>query len=161
MRRIGLISFFLFSFFWNSYSQEDVIEETVATPEVHIKWEKTFKDAIEKANNEDKPILIYFTGSDWCGPCIQLDENLFHTKKFEEFSNENLVLYMANFPRNKDLVTPENAKINEELQKKYKQTSFPTILFINTKGEVLERKNGKYMTEYYYPFFQKVVAQNK
>ncbi len=166
MKRIGVILVFLFSFLWNSYSQEDVveetiIEETVDAPEIHIKWEATLQSAIEKATNEQKPILIYFTGSDWCGPCIQLDENLFHTEKFEKFSNENLVLYVADFPRDKSLVSVENRKINNELRKKYKQSSFPTILFINEKGDVLGRKNGKYMTEYYYSFLKKIVSENR
>ncbi|WP_442267132.1 thioredoxin family protein [Tenacibaculum sp. ZS6-P6] len=124
-------------------------------------WLPTMKEAIKKATAENKPILIYFTGSDWCGPCINLDNTLFHTEKFEKFAAENLVLYTADFPRNRDLVTKENRKINKELSHRYDQSSFPTIILINSKGEVLGRKNGAYLPEYYYTFFEEIVSQNK
>ena len=124
-------------------------------------WSPTMKAAIEKATVENKPILIYFTGSDWCGPCINLDKNLFHTEKFEEFATENLVLYAADFPRNRDLISQDNRKINKELSHRYDQSSFPTIILINSKGEVLGRKNGAYLPEYYFPFFEEIVSQYK
>lgn len=126
-----------------------------------VKWEPTFKQAVIKAKKEKKPILIYFTGSDWCGPCITLDNELFHTSKFENLASENMILYMANFPRNTDLVTKANKKTNEELSKRYHQSSFPTIIMINAKGKELGRKNGSYMAEYYYPFFEEVLQQYK
>ena len=148
------------------YSQDVVYannEETniqeVLSPVVH--WEKTFQDAITKAKTEKKPILIYFTGSDWCGPCIQLDKNLFHTDKFLSYSKDHLVVYIADFPRNTDLVSKENKKTNKQLSKKYKQESFPTMIIIDDKGNVLGRKNGTYMAEYYYPFFKDAVTKYK
>ncbi|MDY0781092.1 thioredoxin family protein [Tenacibaculum sp. IB213877] len=134
--------------------------ETTANT-IDITWEVTFKDAVKKARKERKPILIYFTGSDWCGPCMRLDKDLFHTEKFKQFADENMILYMADYPRNRDLVTPENKSTNEELSARYAQTSFPTLIMINDKGEVLGRKNGSYMTEYYYPFFEETIKRNK
>lgn len=131
------------------------------TEEIHINWQSTFKNAVAEAKKEHKPILIYFTGSDWCGPCIQLDKNLFHTKKFATFSAQNLVLYTADYPRNRDLVSTENKIANQQLSKKYKQTSFPTILMIDENGEMLGRKEGAYMASYYYPFFEEIVKSHK
>lgn len=148
MNRIGLFVIFIVAFISNSFAQETAN---------NVIWEPTFKEALEKAKNEQKPILIYFTGSDWCGPCIQLDKELFHTEKFETFAKEKMVVYMADFPRNRDLITSDARKINKELSKKYKQTSFPTMVVIDAKGNVLGQKNGKYMAEYYYPFFEEVV----
>ncbi len=140
-------------------AQEKIVENDISQKAENeiVQWENSLEEAISKSSNEDKPILIYFTGSDWCGPCIQLDEKLFHTEKFTKYAKENLVLYMADFPRNRDLVTAENRKINKQLSKKYNQSSFPTLLFINYKGEVLGRKNGAYMPEYYFPFFEEIV----
>ncbi|TCI84385.1 thioredoxin family protein [Tenacibaculum sp. M341] len=148
MNRIGLFVIVIVAFISNSFAQETAN---------HVIWEPTFKEALEKAKSEQKPILIYFTGSDWCGPCIQLDKELFHTEKFETFAKEKMVVYMADFPRNRDLITSDARKINKELSKKYKQTSFPTMVIIDAKGNVLGQKNGKYMAEYYYPFFEEVV----
>ncbi len=139
---------------------QDATTSTVAT-EIHVNWQSSFEDAVLKAKTEHKPILIYFTGSDWCGPCIQLDKKLFHTKKFADFSDKNLVLYTADFPRNGDLVSLETITVNKQLSKKYKQSSFPTVLVIDEKGKLLGKKEGAYLSSYYYPFFEKMVNDYK
>ncbi|WP_435263757.1 hypothetical protein [Tenacibaculum sp. nBUS_03] len=84
---------------------------------------------------------------------------MFHTTKFVEYANKNMILYMANFPRNKDLVTKEASIVNIRLSKKYKN-SFPTVLLIDKKERVLGEKRGSYMPEYYYPFFEKVIIKH-
>lgn len=129
--------------------------------DIEIAWRTTYEDAVTKSKETQKPILIYFTGSDWCGPCIKLDEELFHTEKFKKFSDNHLVLYQANFPRNKDLVTEENQHKNKELSLKYAQTSFPTMILVDDEGYLLGRKNGTYMAEYYYPFFEEIIRNYK
>lgn len=137
------------------------VEDTKAELTISLNWQSSFEDAVKKAKKEKKPILIYFTGSDWCGPCIRLEKDLFATNKFKKISDNKLVLYKADFPRNTDLVAPENRKINKELSHRYAQTSFPTMIIINEKGEVLGRKNGSYMTEYYFPFFEETTKNYK
>jgi len=147
----------IISLFCLLYNLNAQVSSSHVGTDIDINWQPNLQMAIEKSTKENKPILLYFTGSDWCGPCINLDKNVFHTEKFKKFSDENMVLYMADFPRNRDLVTEENKKINEELRVRYDQSSFPTILIINAKGEVLGRKNGAYLAEYYFPFFEEVV----
>lgn len=102
-------------------------------------------------------MLIYFTGSDWCDPCKVLDEKLFHTEKFKEISDNDLVLYEANNPRNKDLVSLEKMEQNYKLIRKYKIKSYPTLVFVNHKGKMIGYKKGLILTEYYYPFIQSVI----
>ncbi len=137
------------------------ISSVLAQETIHINWQPTLETAIKKSKEENKPILVYFTGSDWCGPCINLDRSLFHTEKFKKFSDENLVLYMADFPMNKDLVSKENREINKQLSEKYGQSSFPTILFIDDTGAEFGRKSGSYLPEYYFPFFEEIANQFK
>ncbi len=144
-------------FYVNAQYTNETTEVVEPSEQIHIEWQENFEQAIEKAASENKPILIYFTGSDWCGPCKRLDKELFHTEKFANFSNENLVLYTADSPRNRDLVSKENTKMNKKLSRKYNQTSFPTMIMVNASGSVLGRKNGSYMTDYYYPFFEDIV----
>lgn len=132
-----------------------VVTEEKGTHEVD--WQSSFEAAINKAKEINKPVLIYFTGSDWCGPCMRLDKELFHTEKFKVFSKENMVLYKANYPRNSDLVTKENRRINEELSIRYGQSSFPTMIVVNADGVVLGRKDGTYVSDYYYPFFDGII----
>lgn len=163
MKKVVLTVVLFFSVIVLVNAQEYVTDELTVEGKdnVGVKWQTSFKEALTKASKEKKPILIYFTGSDWCGPCKNLDKNLFHTEKFKKFSDEKLVLYKADFPRNTDLVSPDNRVINKELTIRYGQTSFPTMIIVNEKGEVLGRKNGSYMIEYYYTFFEKVIKRHK
>ncbi|MGG8495686.1 thioredoxin family protein [Tenacibaculum sp. TC6] len=153
MKKISV--FFLFLLIIQvSYSQEMIVN----TEDIQVNWEPSYEQAIQKAKEENKPVLIYFSGSDWCGPCIKLDKELFHTQKFTEYANENLILYLADFPRNKDLVTKEANINNKKLAKKYKN-SFPMVILIDKKEKVLGEKRGSYMTEYYYTFFDTVLKK--
>ncbi len=156
MGRIVTIFLLMFSVTLCVSAQETLTSENNSSDTI---WEPTFKSALEKAAKENLPVLIYFTGSDWCGPCINLDEKLFHTEKFETFAKGKMIGYIADFPRNSDLVSTENKKINNELREKYDQSSFPTMIMINKKGKVLGRKNGAYLPEYYYPFFDNIAKK--
>ena len=62
-------------------------------------WETDFAKASAKAKAEGKHILIDFSGSDWCGWCIKLDKEVFSKKAFKSYAKENLILVLADFPR--------------------------------------------------------------
>ena len=138
------------------YPQEN-ITDTKEVEDISLNWMSTYKEALKKSKKEDKPVLIYFTGSDWCGPCKILDEKLFHTEKFKSLSDKDLVLLEVDIPRRRDLVAPEKMKENLYLQKKYKVKAFPTLMIINHRGKKIAEKKGFVMTEYYYPFFESVI----
>lgn len=105
-------------------------------------WQNDFQSAKKISKKESKPILIFFTGSDWCGPCKVLMEDFFDTDEFKMIAQEKFVLYEADFPRNKNLVSKEQLVDNKNLMKKYKCNSFPTVVITNFKGRVLARRNG-------------------
>ena len=164
MRRIYLTSLILFLSFGFAEAQETVdvqevieVQEAVVVPEIVINWENSYKDALKRAKTENKPLLIYFTGSDWCGPCKVLSKKLFKTEKFQEYAANKIVLYKADFPRNKNLVDDDKRKVNKEIQAHFGQTKFPTMIMVNAKEQELGIKQGMYMTEYYYPFFDKAI----
>lgn len=148
---------FAMSFVFTQAQSSDGNGSTVK--EINIEWQENFNTATKKAKSEKKPILIYFTGSDWCGPCKKLDKELFSTEKFKKFSDTNLVLYKANFPYNMDLVSAKKRITNTKLSERYNQSSFPTIIVINEQGEVLGRKNGSYLADIYYPFLKEACAK--
>lgn len=58
-------------------------------------------DAEMLAKKENKLILIKFSGSDWCGPCILFKKTIFDAPEFQSFADKNLVLLIADFPRQK------------------------------------------------------------
>ncbi len=99
-------------------------------------WLTDFEKAKQTAAELKRPILLDFTGSDWCGWCIKLDEEVFSQQEFKDFAKDNLVLFMADFPRNKQLPEAEK-KQNEALMRQYKARGFPTILLLKADGEVI------------------------
>lgn len=152
MNRFVILVFSFLLFYNFTFSQEK---------NEHLIWENSYKKALKKAKSEKKQVLIYFTGSDWCGPCIKLDRELFSSQKFIDLAKDNFVLYMADFPRNEDLVNENTRKVNKKLQKKFKQKSFPTLVFLNSRGREIARKKGYIITEYYYPFFYSILKDKK
>lgn len=162
-----VLSILTLGIFANSYAQESIDnlslneslteKQGITKDEIVLDWQTDFKDALKKSKKEKKPVLIYFTGSDWCGPCKILDKNLFHSKKFKDMADKDLILYEANNPQNKDLVEAERMQENYKLISKYKVKSYPTLVFVNHKGKMIGYKKGLILTEYYYPFIESVI----
>ncbi len=101
-------------------------------------WLEDFGKAMQEAEKKDLPVMINFSGSDWCGWCIKLDKEVFSRDKFRKFARKNLVLVLADFPRAKE---QEKAvvKQNKKLLEKYGVMGFPTILLVDSKGKVIAR----------------------
>ena len=101
-------------------------------------WLTNFDEAKAKAIKDQKPMLIDFTGSDWCGWCIKLDEEVFSQADFQEFASDSLVLVEIDFPKNK--VQSEELKVqNKALAKKYSIRGYPTILLLTPEAELIEK----------------------
>ena len=139
MKRIILLSTIIFFAFQFLQAQEND----------GLHWINDFNKAKEIAKKENKNILIFFTGSDWCGLCKSLDKDFFASEKFKKIAAKNLVLYKANFPRRTDLVSAKQKKMNEELDKKYSKSRrkrvFPTIIITDKNG-----KEISYLESYNY-----------
>ncbi|RXR19398.1 thioredoxin [Flavobacterium amnicola] len=102
---------------------------------------QTFNQSIEKAKTENKKVLLYFSGSDWCAPCVKFKKQYILTDPFIAFSSENLVTYNADFPRlKKNQLTKEITQENEALAEKYNNTGiFPLILLLDTDGKIIKK----------------------
>jgi len=120
---------------------------------------KVFTQQLEKAKIEHKKVLLYFSGSDWCAPCIKFKKFMVNTEEFQNFANENLLLYNVDFPRqSKNKLSNEVEKENEVLAEKYNPKGlFPLILLLDTNGKVLKRWEG-YPTESVAKFIEKLKA---
>lgn len=101
-------------------------------------WMTDFEAARKKAAELERPILVDFTGSDWCGWCIKLDREVFSKKAFQTYADKNLVLFVADFPRSKKQ-SDEVKEQNQALAEKYRIQGFPTILLVDEDGKVLAR----------------------
>jgi len=97
-------------------------------------WLTDFAAAQKEAVARNVPILVDFSGSDWCGWCKRLDKKVFSQPAFKEYAEKNLVLFIADFPR-KSTLSPAIEKQNKELMKKFGVRGFPTILILNKEGK--------------------------
>ena len=115
-------------------------------------WLNDFATAKQVASIEDKDILLVFSGSDWCAPCIKLEAEIWDSKEFQNYAQDNLVLLRADFPRKKKNALPIYQKSkNGMLAEKYNpQGYFPLVLRLNKEGKVLGKTGYKSLspTEY-------------
>jgi thioredoxin-related protein len=104
-----------------------------------IEWGTDFKTAANKAEINQKTVLITFSGSDWCKPCILLHQKLYDTPEFGAYASENLELVKADFPsRKKNKLSPEQTAKNEALAEKFNPEGvFPLAVFVSPSGEIL------------------------
>lgn len=106
------------------------------------KWTENFEKAKDSALATDRPILIQFTGSDWCPPCIRLKQTVFDHEDFKAFARDHLVLFMADFPRRKDQSDDLKAQ-NQALQRQYAIRGYPTLIIVDAKGTEWARTGFK------------------
>lgn len=112
---------------------------------IPIQWEPNFEQAKKLAKEKNELILLNFSGSDWCVPCIGLRKEFLESEVFAEFSSKNLILVNADFPRRKkNEVSSEQNKRNEALAEQYNKNGvFPLTLLLNSEGKVLKTWEGK------------------
>jgi thioredoxin-related protein len=107
-------------------------------------WETDFDLAKQKAQQQHKYILLNFSGSDWCGPCIKLHDEIFDNTYFKNFADNNLVLINADFPRlKKNQLSKDQQKKNDKLADKYNsQGSFPYTILLDADGKTIMAWDG-------------------
>ena len=105
-------------------------------------WLTDFEQAKKVAAEKNLPILVDFSGSDWCHWCMKLDKEVFSTKAFKDYVKDNFVLLLLDFPRRKPL-SEKLTKQNNKLLAKYGVRGFPTVLILDKDGKELQR--GGYM----------------
>jgi thioredoxin-related protein len=99
-----------------------------------INWETNFKKASSAAKASGKYMLLDFSGSDWCGWCIRLEKEVFSQDAFKDFSKENLVCVLVDFPRAKKQ-SKELKQQNMDLAQEYDIKGYPTIIILSPDGK--------------------------
>ena len=102
----------------------------LATQAQELKWYTDVKEAIKVSNKEKKPMLLFFTGSDWCGWCIRLQNEVLKTPEFSKWAKESVVLVELDYPR-RTAQSEETKKQNNELQQAFGIQGYPTVYFAN------------------------------
>jgi thioredoxin-related protein len=109
-----------------------------------VTWLGNFNEAKTEAAKTHKMILINFSGSDWCGPCIRLRKEILESAAFTDFAANHLLLVRADFPRQKkNQLSKAQVKLNEALADKYNpEGKFPYTLLVDDQGKVLKTWDG-------------------
>ncbi len=92
-------------------------------------WHTDVNKASELSIKNKKPLMLFFTGSDWCGWCIRLQKEVFKTPEFIKWANENVTLVELDFPRRKQL-EPTLAQQNKSLEQMFAIRCYPTVWFV-------------------------------
>ena len=123
MKRLLIVSFLSFSLL--SFSQKT----------------QTLQSSLSLAKQEHKKVLFFFSGSDWCSPCVKFKKTFIDNDDFKSFSDANLIVFNADFPRQKkNTLSKEQIIENENLAEKYNPNGiFPLIIIFNENGEIIQK----------------------
>ena len=150
MKRLLIVTFFFFSLI--CFAQDD---------ETNLNWLTNLEQAEKISKKTNKPILMYFTGSDWCPPCVGLKKDFFESPEFAARA-DNFVMVMIDYPRRVDIISEKQMVYNKKVINKYNSNkSFPKLLVLNHNGKELGRLSGysSYSTErdtsYHFDFVDK------
>lgn len=111
---------------------------------VNSDWGTDLTKAKQQASTEHKYILLNFSGSDWCGPCIRMHKEIFKSEGFRTLAADKLVLVNADFPRlKKNQLSKELQKSNEVLADQYNPEGiFPLTVLLNAEGKMIKNWEG-------------------
>ena len=121
---------------------ESTTEEQSSDPGDASEWLVSFAEAKAKSSEVGKPILMEFTGSDWCPPCIALHDNVLTSDVFKQQIPEKFILLKLDRPRDKSKQTPEEIAQYKELSAEYNVKGVPTIIVADATGKVQHRQVG-------------------
>jgi disulfide reductase len=110
-------------------------ENTVHSP---ILWTEDYAQALRQAKNENKPIFLFFTGSDWCPWCKRFEKEILQTPEFSNLLGKKVIFVKADFPQS----IPQNPALqeqNEQLKTQYSIRGFPTIILLDQNGSEVAR----------------------
>ena len=126
----------------NAADEKPAAEAKEAAKKAEVVWLTDFEAAKKQAAEQKKPILMFFTGSDWCGWCKKLHSDVLDKDEFQDFAKDGLVLLELDFPRTKEQ-SEALKKQNAELGKKFKVSGYPTVVLLASDGEKeLDRTEG-------------------
>lgn len=137
---------------------EDVVKavkDVLPVPKYDGSWLDDFAKAQSLAAALNRPMLLDFTGSDWCPWCVKLDNEIFSTQQFKDYAREKLVLVKLDFPQSKTLA-PATVAQNRTLATKYSVRGYPTVVILDASGTQLGRMG--YMEGGPEPFLKKLAG---
>jgi protein disulfide-isomerase len=98
------------------------------------KWTMDFEAAKSTAAEKQLPVLINFSGSDWCHWCKLMESNVFATPAWQTYASSNLLMVLIDFPQDESLVPEKYRERNKELSTQFGVEGFPTFVLLDSDG---------------------------
>jgi protein disulfide-isomerase len=127
----SFFSLLILGFVWITYSAFNG-----ASSNPHIEWLTNYDEAVKQSKATSKPIVLFFTGSDWCTWCNKLEIEILDTPEFIKVASDKFIFVKLDFPMNK-AQAPAIAEQNQKLQAKYEVRGYPTLILIDQNGEIM------------------------
>ncbi|HLZ85844.1 MAG TPA: thioredoxin family protein [Puia sp.] len=107
-------------------------------------WHHDLREAENVAKNEHRLVLLNFSGSDWCGPCIRMHKEVFESNDFRYLADSTLVLVNADFPRmSRNQLPAKQQQLNNAMADQYNpKGKFPLTVLLTADGKVLRAWDG-------------------
>lgn len=109
--------------------------------DAHGGWLTDHQKALADAKKTKRPVLMVFTGSDWCPPCKQLHSTVFESEAFKKWADDKVVLLELDYPKSKQQ-SKELKEQNQKLQKEFSVSGYPTVIALDAKGKKLFQQVG-------------------
>lgn len=119
-----------------------VISQKITAQSIELNWYNDLSKAVPISVKEKKPIMLFFTGSDWCGWCMRLKKEVFNHKEFKIWTEENIILVELDFPRRKK-IDPKILNQNRELARIFGVSGYPTCWLVNP--QILENNKVNFL----------------
>ena len=119
-----------------------VISQKITAQSIDLNWYNDLNKAVPISVKEKKPIMLFFTGSDWCGWCMRLKKEVFNHEEFKIWTEENIILVELDFPRRKK-IDPKILNQNRELARIFGVSSYPTCWLV--KSQILENNKVNFL----------------
>lgn len=110
-------------------------------------WLVNFDEAKANAKEKNHKVILVFSGSDWCAPCMKLEREIWDSDVFKSYAKTNYVLLKADFPRRKkNSLSKSQQDHNNKLAEQYNKNGyFPLVVVLNANGKVLGEAGYKKM----------------
>ena len=100
-------------------------------------WTTNYRSALQQAQRENKALLLFFTGSDWCTWCHRIEREILDRPECLPSLAQYFVFVKLDYPRSNSAQPPQEAQQNAALKQKFGVNQYPTILIVDTQEHVL------------------------
>jgi protein disulfide-isomerase len=107
-----------------------------ANLQAEINWLTNYEEALSQARSSSKPVILFFTGSDWCGWCHKLEKEVLNTPEFANLAGNQFIFVMLDFPLYKQ-ADPKIAEQNKQLQRTFDVKGYPSLVIIDKDSQVI------------------------